>query len=468
MRTGPAILKSLTGFIICGFFLAINITTSADIIYVSTCGNDSWSGTDPCCQAPDGPKATIQAALDAAADYDTVIIAAGTYTGTGNRDIDASGRSITIRSADPNNLDIVADTIIDCQGTQSNNHRAFLCATEQKTNFTLAGLTIINNYSNGGVCYSINEFDTGSTVAIDKCVFKYSTGSAVYLMSIYSHNGWEVSVSNCTFQNNVAAAGAAIYLWGGALIKNCLFSGNVSTADSDMAGGGAIFGWNTGAGFLPVIKNCTFTGNQAVRGGAMAFAKAACVYLWNCILWNDKATNVGNEAYFSSFLGPPVCTVEYCDVKGGESGIYISYINWVEGNIDADPCFDLPGYWMDDPCNPGQEIWMEGDYHLFPFSPCIDVADPSYIPDPCETDIDGQPRILYDRMDIGADEVFPIAGDTEPDEDVDLADLAVFAGHILSDCDAPLWCDNCDADRSGKVTIEDFAHFSAHFLKGAQ
>jgi len=458
MRTGPAILKSLTGFIICGFFLAINITTSADIIYVSTCGNDSYSGTDPCCQAPDGPKATIQAALDAAADYDTVIIAAGIYTGTGNRDINViDGRSVTVRSTDPNDPDVVAATIIDCQGTGSENHRAFYCETDLKTDFTLAGLTIINSYSDGAVLCANDAVD--GIQVIDKCIFKDNVGidrgGAIYLLSNEGH----VHITSCTFQNNVAYAGGAIYSWWSeAHIKNCLFSGNVSTADSDIAGGGAIMGWVTLANvydFEFQIENCTFTGNQAVRGGAMAFIRSTDVSLRNNILWDNKASAEGDEVYINtwiSFYG--YFSVDYCDLQGGESGIVRDLhcsVSWGAGNIDTDPDFVDPCY---------------GDYHLLSISPCVDSGDPCYVPDPCETDIDGQPRILYDRVDIGADEVFPIAGDTEPDEDIDLADLAVFAGYILSDCDAPLWCDNCDADRSGKVTIEDFAHFSAHFLKG--
>ena len=44
----------------------------------------------------------IQDAIDYANDDDTVIVGEGIYTGNGNRDLDFKGKSITVRSTDPN------------------------------------------------------------------------------------------------------------------------------------------------------------------------------------------------------------------------------------------------------------------------------------------------------------------------------------------------------------------------------
>ena len=53
-------------------------TTDPVVIHVSVeCGNDDWTGLSPDCAAPDGPKATIQAGLNAALTGDTVLVADG-------------------------------------------------------------------------------------------------------------------------------------------------------------------------------------------------------------------------------------------------------------------------------------------------------------------------------------------------------------------------------------------------------
>jgi hypothetical protein len=67
----------------------------------------------------------------------------------------------------------------------------------------------------------------------------------------------------------------------------------------------------------------------------------------------------------------------------------VELLQWGEGNIDADPFFVDPG---------GR------DYHLTSFSPTINFGDPNAVRWPGETDIDGEERIQYDVIDMGADE----------------------------------------------------------------
>jgi hypothetical protein len=126
----------------------------------------------------------------------------------------------------------------------------------------------------------------------------------------------------------------------------------------------------------------------------------------NCILWGNSAPSGPEIFNINSTPG-----VTYSDVAGGYAGT---------GNINADPLFidanGLDGI-------PGTADDEESCVHLRGYSPCINAGDPGgdYSG---QVDIDGQPRVAYGRVDMGADEVFPAAGDYEPDGDVDFADLA--------------------------------------------
>ncbi|WP_418202215.1 right-handed parallel beta-helix repeat-containing protein [Anaerohalosphaera lusitana] len=88
---------------------------------------------------------TIQAAIDAANPNDTVLIAPGTYTGTGNRDIDFKGKPITVKSSHG-----PEQTIIDCQGTGQYPHRGFTFKGYKFIKQEIYGLKIINGKAPAG------------------------------------------------------------------------------------------------------------------------------------------------------------------------------------------------------------------------------------------------------------------------------------------------------------------------------
>jgi len=142
---------------------------------------------------------TIQGAIDVAVDGDIIILADGTYTGAGNRDIRFKGKAITVRS-----LGGADKCIIDCQGSEKNFHRdlhrGFIFFDNETPDSVIDGLTIKNGY--------------------------HQQGGGIYLGSS------DPTITNCIFVNNTAklqqaGQGGAIELSASApVISNCLFIHN--------------------------------------------------------------------------------------------------------------------------------------------------------------------------------------------------------------------------------------------------
>jgi hypothetical protein len=197
----------------------------------------------------------------------------------------------------------------------------------------------------------------------------------------------------CTFINNTVTS---VYSQGGGICNsyqnsltliNCLFTGNLARR-----GGGMCSYWGTAS-----LTNCSFSGNSAAdKGGAMHDRNVSST-LTNCIVWGNTALQ-GDEIYFEFYKNPATMTVSYCDIRGGEAGIYMeagNILNWGACNIGAEPVFADSG---------------SGDYRLSAGSPCVDAGDNDSVPaDVC--DLDGHVRI-YDGdgdgeavVDIGAYEL---------------------------------------------------------------
>ena len=106
--SGVVTAIAAVGLVAAGAHAGSNVYVNGD------CGSNAWSGTSPVCSAPDGPKATIKAGINAAVDGDEVVVADGLYTGSGNRELDFGGRDLVVRSANgPDNC------IIDCEGAEA-------------------------------------------------------------------------------------------------------------------------------------------------------------------------------------------------------------------------------------------------------------------------------------------------------------------------------------------------------------
>jgi len=201
-------------------------------------------------------------------------------------------------------------------------------------------------------------------------------------------SGATPTILNCRI---VGSAEAGIKLWESSnpTVANCIIAGNGGPGFDMTPLSGRFVKHN-----YATIAHCTIVGN---RKEGILQGKPTVV---NSIIYSNGA---GGQTLQINTLD---AVVNYCDIEGGFAGT---------GNISSDPCFVEPGYWADPnlPAAPDDlaAIWIGGDYHLRRNSPCIDAGDPDFALDTVIVDIDGQPRVLGDRPDIGCDE----AGNKEPD-----------------------------------------------------
>ena len=301
--------------------------------------------------------ASLEDALDDAADGDEIWMQGGNYPIDGELNIDEmnnvsiyggfDGTETALSQRDWN----ANPTILD--GSAVSAITMITIDRYSTSGITIDGLTIAN-YSSYGTALMV----TGNTI-----------------------------IRNCSFFNNTSSTGEGTgdttgYYGGAAMmigngtptIINCIFANN----SAPYGYGGAV---NLRSSAADII-NCTFSGNMAIRGGAI------CLY-------TDSGDS--HEIYNSLFC---TNTDTAATVTTGVYNAYWAQYTLVESNnhydIYGDPL-------LVDPDN--------GNYHLSPGSPCIDAGTGSV--SLASVDIDGGTRVMDGDgngsvvVDIGADEFDP-------------------------------------------------------------
>jgi hypothetical protein len=228
-------------------------STMAATYYVSLTGSDtppynSWATA----------STTIQAAVDAASDGDTVKVYEGTYNlgHTATPGYSSLNRVVITKDISVQSWGLTENTII-----AGNNIRLgrddVLVRCVYMTQGELVGFTLKHGRANG---VDGNEI-------YDQC------GGAVFAASD------SVKVTSCIFTDSTAVnKGGGSY--GIGLFTDCTFSSNVAT--------------NYGGGcYLGTLTNCTFTGNSAKNGGGSAYAT-----LIDSTLTDNQASSLGGGTYY--------------------------------------------------------------------------------------------------------------------------------------------------------------------------
>jgi len=275
------------------------------ILHVETYGDDfSGDGTEG------NPFATIQQGIDVSIHGDLVLVGDGTYTGDGNRDI-LLNKYITVSSK--NGPDF---TIVDCQGSESEQHRGFYVKRQTSYYPKIIGLTIKNGYTDdygGGIYCTGPNVRLFNNIIVDNSA---SLGGGVYCI------GGDPEIINNSILRNHAYQGGGIFgsTCNNLKVENNLISENLAESIGGGNGGGLIFASSSGRIHKNIISNnqALSIGSSNDQGGGISLSGDEIDISYNII--------TGNTADFGSAL---VCHNYWYEPV-------TFYNNTISGNINND------------------------------------------------------------------------------------------------------------------------------------
>jgi hypothetical protein len=209
----------------------------------------------------------IQVAIYYAEDGDTVLIADGTYTGAGNRDIDFLGKAIVVMSENG-----AEGCIVDCEGDSLHLHRGFYFHSGEDSTSVLKGITIrggrfrgsgVENSGGAILCENSSPTLTGLIIKENKVKGDaWPAGGG----GIYCYQSSARILENRIMDNRVegheSSGGGIACLSSFPIISRNIITGNTSIDD-----GGGIWCWSSS----PVIVDNTVESDTAwSQGGGVA------------------------------------------------------------------------------------------------------------------------------------------------------------------------------------------------------
>ena len=314
----------------------------------------------------------------------------------------------------------------------------------------------VRAFMGGGMC------TYGSTLRIASNVLTANSadhGGGLFCQSSYQ------DIEGNTIMANASYVGAGINIDG----QSHRLVGNIITGNAAQQAGGGVAIHNHGSA---VLCANTIVGNfvRYGRGGGVQLSDSTSCSLVDCIIRGNIAP-YGPQLSLGYSSDEPSLAVSNCDIAGGEKGLPVGpsgTLIWGPGNIDADPLFVDPGHWDEKgtPSNLSDDVFIPGDYHLLPGSPCIDAGtnridnpDTPAIETLPDKDIAGNPRIIdgdldgVATVDMGAYEFLP--GDANYDGKVNVIDLILIRNNLNKDPASVPAARRADLNNDGRVDILD-------------
>ena len=303
---------------------------------------------------------TIQSAINAAVNGDTVLVSPGIYY----ENIQFRGKGITVASlylttSDTSYID--ATVINGGQPTHADTASCVIIRGTSLASSTDSTAALIGFRLTGGTGTRWEDehgpgswYREGGAILIQylspRILYNHITfNQATGLQNCVSAGGGAIrcgdgnpKICNNVIDHNQGRYGAGlVFNFSGAIIKNNIIANNSGGEDF---GGGGIWAYGSDGLSRPrIVENNTIVNNTSTTVGGGIRAWSAAMTIRNSILWGNTATT-GPQINYSTVA--PV--VWYCDIQGGYPGTAI---------LNVAPLFESM------------------NYYLSPVSPCIDKGD---------------------------------------------------------------------------------------------
>lgn len=241
------------------------------------------------------------------------------------------------------------------------------------SNFMLNNLNVV--YDGGGGLYNHN----GAVMVYQSSFLGNVTGDDG--AGLFNRNG-SMLLERCILRGNWSAdRGGAIYSYGGDLeLRSCSVHANVAAFS---AGGLYLVDGDN------VVNRSTFVGNRSNGSAGGILTSGGSLSVNSTIFWNNSDTTGSSEPAQLKWLSG-LLSVNYTCMAGW-TGVFGGV-----GNLGSWPAFAN----VDGP--DGVPGTADDDLRLAPNSLCINAGIPSLSSPPEVVDLDGQPRVMGCRVDMGA------------------------------------------------------------------